>query len=121
MVEEIQEIQNRKEKQDRIEKLSQSKFKQQTLSAWRPIPTPLSTVVSFLSFTVLFLLFGIILFTSSNEIVESSVEYTDCDNWGSCTVEIQLEKEAKAPVYLYYKLENFFQNHRRYVKSRVIS
>ena len=24
----------------------------------------------------------------------------------------------KAPVYLYYQLENFYQNHRRYVKSR---
>ena len=24
----------------------------------------------------------------------------------------------KAPVYFYYKLENFYQNHRRYVKSR---
>lgn len=32
-----------------------------------------------------------------------------------------MDKEAKAPVYVYYKLENFYQNHRRYVKSRVIS
>lgn len=24
----------------------------------------------------------------------------------------------KAPVYVYYRLENFYQNHRRYVKSR---
>ena len=24
----------------------------------------------------------------------------------------------KAPVYVYYELDNFYQNHRRYVKSR---
>lgn len=24
----------------------------------------------------------------------------------------------KAPVYLYYRLDNYYQNHRRYVKSR---
>jgi|TARA_B110000971_G_C19688775_1_gene354473 hypothetical protein len=24
----------------------------------------------------------------------------------------------KAPVHLYYQLDNFYQNHRRYVKSR---
>ena len=34
-----------------------------------------------------------------------------------CTLQIRLP-EMKAPVYFYYKLENFYQNHRRYVKSR---
>ena len=29
-----------------------------------------------------------------------------------------LEEDLKAPVYFYYQLENFYQNHRRYVKSR---
>jgi hypothetical protein len=31
---------------------------------------------------------------------------------------LQIEKEMKAPVYVYYELDNFYQNHRRYVKSR---
>jgi len=29
-----------------------------------------------------------------------------------------LTAEMKPPVYLYYRLDNFYQNHRRYVKSR---
>ena len=36
-----------------------------------------------------------------------------------CTINITVEEEMKAPVYMYYKLSDFYQNHRRYVKSRM--
>lgn len=36
----------------------------------------------------------------------------------SNTIDITLTEDMDAPVYFYYKLTNFFQNHRRYVKSR---
>jgi hypothetical protein len=29
-----------------------------------------------------------------------------------------IEEEIKSPIYVYYQLDNFYQNHRRYVKSR---
>ena len=29
-----------------------------------------------------------------------------------------IEQDIKGPVYVYYQLDNFYQNHRRYVKSR---
>lgn len=35
----------------------------------------------------------------------------------TCTIEYTLPKDFGAPVYLYYRLTNFYQNHRRYVKS----
>ena len=31
---------------------------------------------------------------------------------------IDIPKDMDAPIYVYYKLDNFYQNHRRYVKSR---
>lgn len=31
---------------------------------------------------------------------------------------IDLSEDIVGPVYVYYQLENFYQNHRRYVKSR---
>ena len=34
------------------------------------------------------------------------------------TLRATVTEEMKAPVYMYYKLRNFYQNHRRYVKSR---
>ena len=29
-----------------------------------------------------------------------------------------LESDIEGPIYVYYQLDNFYQNHRRYVKSR---
>ncbi|KAF3912947.1 hypothetical protein ABW21_db0201083 [Orbilia brochopaga] len=34
-----------------------------------------------------------------------------------CTLKFQLEADMNPPVLLYYRLTNFYQNHRRYVKS----
>ena len=39
----------------------------------------------------------------------------------SKTVSLKVDRAMKAPVYLYYKLTNFYQNHRRYANSRVDS
>ena len=36
----------------------------------------------------------------------------------ACFVTIDVKKDMKAPVFLYYEMDNFFQNHRRYVTSR---
>merc|ERR1719464_1118318 len=35
-----------------------------------------------------------------------------------CEVTIEIEEDMEKPVYMYYGLTNFYQNHRRYVKSR---
>lgn len=35
-----------------------------------------------------------------------------------CTITLTVKEKMEAPVFVYYELENFFQNHRRYVKSR---
>ncbi|KAF3909924.1 hypothetical protein AA313_de0207719 [Arthrobotrys entomopaga] len=35
----------------------------------------------------------------------------------TCTLKFQLEADMNPPVLLYYRLTNFYQNHRRYVKS----
>nr|GLL45995.1 putative ALA-interacting subunit 2 isoform X2 [Ipomoea trifida] len=35
-----------------------------------------------------------------------------------CIFPSQVPKHMKAPIYIYYQLDNYYQNHRRYVKSR---
>jgi len=39
------------------------------------------------------------------------------ENQTTCFLQFQLESDFKPPVLLYYRLTNFYQNHRRYVKS----
>ncbi|KAG0261486.1 hypothetical protein BGZ95_004224 [Linnemannia exigua] len=35
----------------------------------------------------------------------------------TCTVKFTIPDDMKKPVFIYYRLSNFYQNHRRYVKS----
>ena len=78
---------------------------------------------------------GSVLLYYSNSIQEFQYDYTNCNsslgqlcssivnssNYNStcnCSITFTLASTFKAPVYIYYGLTNFYQNHRRYVKSR---
>ena len=54
--------------QDKIDKLKQSKFKQQMLPAWRPVPSFGSTMIIFGIFGVIFLFLGVTLYVMSSKI-----------------------------------------------------
>jgi len=116
-----------------------SAFKQQRLKAWQPILTPAWVIGTFLSVGCVFIAIGIAVLIASNDVVEQSTgDYSDeafdssiysghttCTqgadtDGGSCLKEVsmKIEKDMDAPVYMYFELSNFYQNHRRYVKSR---
>lgn len=99
--------------------LEKSRFKQQNLPAWRPNPTMVTTIFTFIIFGVIFIALGVVLIMVSNDIQEFSFEYQEkCLPKNKCTIEIELGQDFKAPSYVYYQIDNFYQNHRRYVKSR---
>ena len=55
--------------------------------------------------------------------VGASSSWSDCrlttpGSNKTCTIKIKLTSAMKGPVYVYYGLDNFYQNHRRYVKSK---
>jgi hypothetical protein len=50
---------------DKVDKLRNSRFKQQTLPAWRPIPSFHSTMITFTIFGIIFLALGIVLYVMS--------------------------------------------------------
>jgi len=100
-----------------------SAFRQQQLKAWQPILTPIPVIIAFGIVGVIFLILGIVLLSASNEVVEVSKRYdNDCPLYTTtnttCQIEIEVKKKMSQPVYMYYRLENYYQNHRRYVKSR---
>lgn len=112
-----------------------SRFTQQELPAWKPILTPGWVISIFILLAVVFIPIGLISFSAS-EHVEEIVERYDMDCVSStdekdileyirnsntnktCTKILKVQKKMKSPVFIYYQLDKFYQNHRRYVKSR---
>jgi len=106
-------------------------FRQQTLKAWRPILTPAWVIATFTAVGCVFIPIGTVCLIASQSVVEVvSKPYDEtccerfCDNderridKNPCTIKMTVPERMVAPVHLYYSLENYYQNHRRYVKSR---
>ena len=109
------------ENQDEVyERLKNSRFKQQNLPAWRPVPTIGSTTVIFMSLGIIFVALGIIILVYANKIIEVKERYDDKCSEGeqNCIVPLHLNKTMKGDIMVYYEIDNFYQNHRRYVKSK---
>jgi len=124
-----------------------SKFKQQALPAWQPILTAGTVLPTFFVIGVAFIPIGVGLMYFSDTVKEVSIEYTDCKMEGNqetfckdfitsqggydaegkritCNCILNIAKgdigdeNWSGNVFMYYGLTNFYQNHRRYVKSR---
>merc|ERR1712218_648588 len=119
-------------------KPSESDFSQQKLPAWQPILTAGTVLPAFFVIGIAFVAIGVGLLHFSNQVLEYDVDYTQCKNSEGkpckdfvnetiaanktdkciCEVTIEIKEDMEKPVYMYYGLTNFYQNHRRYVKSR---
>ena len=103
------------------EKIKDSRFKQQMLPAWRPVPTILSLILVFAIAGIIFIILGIVLLVYSSKV--KSVEYRYDDECleklnGICYFNRTLDKNIDGPVFVYYQLDGFFQNSRRYLNSK---
>ena len=110
--------------EDKIEKLKASKFKQQMLPAWRPVPSFGSTMIIFGVFGMLFLFLGITLYVMSEKVQGVVLRYDEecLQKQGGvinylddtitnpreteinplCELSFTVESEIEAPVYVYY-------------------
>ncbi|KAL4225221.1 Cell cycle control protein 50A [Mactra antiquata] len=111
-----------------------TKLKQQRLPAWQPILTAGTVLPAFFAIGIAFIPLGVVLLLTSNGIVEVRQDYTQCENSAgvkcaevisnhtnsgcTCVVNINIDEDMTGTVYMYYGLTNFYQNHRRYVRSR---
>jgi len=97
-------------------------------------------MITFGLFGVVFLGLGIMLYVLSDKIQELSLQYDSTEFCGppgykttkaeglnqaiigadgkTCLVNLTITAKMEGPVFVYYQLDNFYQNHRRYVKSR---
>ncbi|KAG2396895.1 ALA-interacting subunit 3 [Vigna angularis] len=110
-----------------------SKFTQQELPACKPILTPRAVISAFLIVTLVFIPIGVASLIASHDVVEiidrydsqciptnvtDKVAYIQTPGEKPCNRTLLVDKRMKSPIYVYYQLDNFYQNHRRYVKSR---
>jgi len=94
-------------------------FSQQRLKAWQPILTPAWTIPFYVAAGAFFLIMGLLLAYAVSGSVEYSHDYTD-DELDSNRVgrfDFEITEDMSPPIWIYYQLEGFYQNHRRYVKS----
>ncbi|KAG6542445.1 hypothetical protein Mapa_016135 [Marchantia paleacea] len=112
-----------------------SRFTQQELPACKPLLTPGWVIATFVVVGIIFIPIGAVTLLASNGVVEIVHDYessclpnltrderiTHIQNPSSnktCHVTVSVKDDMDAPIYVYYQLDNFYQNHRRYVKSR---
>ncbi|XP_068649867.1 ALA-interacting subunit 1-like [Aristolochia californica] len=112
-----------------------SRFTQQELPACKPILTPQWVISTFILISIIFIPIGVASLLASRDVVEIVDRYeTDCipenarndklayiqnpSTSKNCIRNITVPKRMEKPIYVYYQLDNFYQNHRRYVKSR---
>jgi len=107
-------------KDDQSKRPEDSAFKQQRLKAWQPLLTPFWVITTFFAIGILFLILGAVIVKYSQDVVEIDQQYDlNCgDTPNNCSISITIPSTMTAPIFVYYKLTNFYQNHRRYVKSR---
>ncbi|KAH9612062.1 hypothetical protein KSS87_011913, partial [Heliosperma pusillum] len=93
----------------------------------------IQVISAFMVISVVFIPIGVASLFASRDVVEVVERYDDVCVSGSksdkikyiqgagdksCSRTLTIKKHMKAPIYIYYQLDNFYQNHRRYVKSR---
>lgn len=117
---------------------STSALQQQRLPAWQPSFTPYAIISSFFVTGIAFIPIGITLLYFSNKISERIIDYTYCFDVSKlpnnvtcssqlesesidtciCSIPFKLDEDFDGQVSMYYGLSNFYQNHRRYRKSK---
>lgn len=105
------------------------------MPAWQPMLTAGTVLPTFFLIGVAFIPVGIALLYFSEQVCEHVIDYTHCnkvntniscaafirDNRSAtceCHIDFTLDTGFYGKVYMYYGLSNYYQNHRRYVKSR---
>ena len=111
-------LNNQEENQGKIERLF---IYLRTGFIWRPIPTIFTTMLCLEITGAIFLLIGLIIVFTSKNIKEIEIRYDNNDNCtigNECKIDFHIEETMEKNVFVYYRLKNFYQNHRRYIKSK---
>ena len=72
----------------------------------------------FFILSAIFLSIGVVMIILSKNLNESTIRYDiECATSASCTLKLEVTDLLQAPVFVYYEIHNFYQNHRLYAAS----
>jgi len=102
------------------------RFKQQQLPAWRPLFTPGPVLTLLWVVGAIFVAISVAVIVTDQNVREVVIPYNElCDfvedpeeNESICVINHTLDVPLRLPVYVYYELDNYYQNYRLYAKSR---
>ena len=102
------------------ENYKHSKFMQQKMNGWRPIPTISCITIIFVFFGVFFILIGMIILIVISQLHKIDIIYEkECIcNDEECFFTQKIEKNMKQPIMLYYQIDDFEQNNRAYIDNK---
>ena len=111
---------NDQEFKEKYDKLKNSKFYQQKMFGWRPLPTISCITIIFVCFAIFFIIMGIIILVFTAQVKELKYKYWPCGK-NYCNydeTEININEDMKKPIMVYYQVDGIIQNHRFYMDSK---
>jgi hypothetical protein len=100
-------------------KVAGTKFAQQSLGSYRFLLTSRAGFTIFTLFAIVFFAIGVAQTLTVSGLQVFEVRYdNECGTEANCSVDLAVGSDLVGPLVLYYRLTNFYQNHRRYVTSR---
>jgi len=114
---------NDQEFKEKYDKLKNSKFYQQKMLGWRPLPTISCITIIFVCFAIFFIIMGIIILVFTAQVKEIVTRYDTCDDSlstppNTCNLHININEDMKKPIMIYYQVDGVVQNHRFYMDSK---
>ena len=103
------------------------KLLRQELKSYTPEWNAKCSMITDLILMIISLSIGILLISFSKRHKEIEIDYTNCvpnqensvaKNNKICKIEFKIQKTLKKPIFIYYRLKNFYLNHRKIIESK---
>ena len=103
---------------------TENAYWQQKLTSWDPVMTPFTVIMLLSIVGVIFLPIGVSMLYSANNLYNQSIQYggegtavaNSCPG-GACTLDFKIDQKIDGKLYLYYEVDNYYQNNIKYSSS----
>ena len=88
--------------------------------SFRPRPRIEITIFLYFLVAVIFIVIGSLKLKQSLDLNEHRERYDNnekCEIGKKCQIQFKLKEKFKKPVFFYYEVKGFYQNHRKYIRS----